>query len=339
MNDNMTSNPAKTVLFVVFPNVKLLDLAGPMQVFADTTLRSTQVYDIVVASFDGGTVSSDAHLPVETVVLSKLRNLDIDTLIVAGGPGAFAASENANFRDEVQHLAAQSRRVGSVCTGAFILAKAGLLDGRRVVTHWEYCDLFHDSFDEARVEEDAIFIKDGNIWTSAGVTAGIDMSLAMVTEDVGRKAALEVAQSLVCYLVRPGGQSQFSTTLKHQYQTSSGRFDELNAWIADNLTAPLSVDDLANQAAMSPRHFARLYTAQTGATPAKAVEAIRLKAACLLLEETDMPLGMIVKQCGFADSERLRRAMMRSFKVAPGAYRKRFGQAQANIKKNINSGW
>ena len=323
----MTSLSAKTVLFIVFPDVKLLDLAGPMQVFTDTAHHCDQSYDVIVASKNGGDVRSDTVLPVATVALSSVYLRDIDTVIVAGGPGAFDAAQDAVFIQDVQDFAARSRRIGSVCTGAFILAKAGLLDGRRAVTHWEYCDRFRESFSAIIVEDDAIFTEDRGVWTSAGVTAGIDMCLGMVAQDVGRRSVLALAHSLVCYMARPGGQSQFSTSLQQQFRNASGRFDALNDWIAENLTTRLSVDCLADHAAMSPRNFARLYKKDTGLSPAKAVEAIRLTAACRLLEETLLPLGVIVRQCGFGDDETLRRAMMRAMKVTPMEYRQRFGQS------------
>ncbi|MGC1494505.1 MAG: helix-turn-helix domain-containing protein [Sulfitobacter sp.] len=325
----MTSIHAKTVLFIVFPNVKLLDLAGPMQVFADVKDVCDQSYNLIVASLNGGPVSSDALLPVDSVKLSTLHEIEIDTLIVAGGSGAIPASKDPDFLTEVQYFASKSRRIGSVCTGAFILASTGLLAGRRAVTHWESCGYFQDTFPDITVESDAIFVTDDHVWTSAGVTAGIDMSLAMVAQDIGRKSALALAHKLVCYMVRPGGQSQFGTSLQMQSQTSSARFEDLNAWMAQNLTADLSVEGLAHQAAMSPRNFSRLYKEHTGVSPAKAVEAIRLDTACRLLEETDLPLGLIALKSGFVDDERLRRAMMRSFKVAPGEYRQRFNDQLA----------
>lgn len=322
----MTSFSAKSVVFIVFPQTKLLDLTGPMQVFTDAGLENGQRYELMVASLHGGNVPSDALLPIATTPIPALPDTRIDTLIIAGGPGAFTASKDTEFLDHVRRLASKSGRIGSVCTGAFVLARAGLLNGRRAVTHWESCDRFGTTFADVTVEADAIFVKDGPLWTSAGVTAGIDMSLAMVAEDHGRKAALALARSLVCYMVRPGGQSQFSASLKQQHRDSAGRFDDLNAWIADNLTAPLSVEDLADKAMMSPRNFARLYKDHTGTSPAKAVETARLNAACRLLEETGFPLTTVARQSGFIDDERLRRAMMRALKIAPGEYRQRFGR-------------
>ena len=320
----MSSFSAKQVVFVVFPGVKLLDITGPMQVFADANLIRPGQYDLKLVSRNGGNVVSDAIMPVATATISSIRELIFDTVIVAGGSGAFAASEDADFLQDIRVLAGKARRLGSVCTGAFILAKAGLLSGRSAVTHWDSCARLRDTFKEITVKEDAIYVKDGNIWTSAGVTAGIDMSLAMVADDIGRKPALELARSLLCYLVRPGGQSQFSGTLQQQMRNTSGQFEDLNAWIMDNLSSDLSVEILANKAMMSPRNFARLYKQHLGISPAKAVEAFRVDTACRLLEETSLPLARIAVQCGFLDDERLRRALLRARNVPPGVYRERF---------------
>lgn len=328
----MTSKTAKTVMFVIYPDVKLLDLTGPMQVFIDANRECGAQYDVKVASPTGGDIPSDAVIQIATTPMSELAETNIDTLIIVGGPGAFAASEDENLLNDIRKIATNCRRVTSVCNGAFILASAGLLSGRSAVTHWESCDRLRQSFTDVMIEADAIYVKDGHIWTSAGVTAGIDMSLAMVAEDFGRKSALILARSLVCYLVRPGGQSQFSTALQQQCLTVSDRFDDLNVWIASNLTALLSVEELADQAMMSPRNFARQYKSHTGLTPAKAVERIRVEAACRLLEETDLPLTTVARNCGFLDDERLRRAISRSFNVAPGEYRQRFGRRRSNTE-------
>lgn len=323
----MTSNSAKTVLFVAFPDFKLLDLTGPMQVFADTQHVCAHSYDVVVASLDGGDVVSDTGLPIGTVALSDLPEITVDTLIIAGGSGTIAAVSDQRLLDAIRSLGSRSKRIASVCTGAFILAHAGLLSGRRAVTHWQHCDALQSAFGDIIVDPDAIFTRDGDVWTSAGVTAGIDMCLAMVADDVGRPSALALAHSLVCYMVRPGGQSQFSTSLQRQSENETGQFGALNAWIAENLTSRLSVDDLADKMAMSPRNFARLYKKHTGISPAKAVERLRLEAACRLLEETNLSMGEVVRRCGFMDDENLRRAMVRSFNIAPGEYKRRFGVA------------
>lgn len=321
----MTSDSAKLIVFVAFPNLKLLDLTGPMQVFADANLISPGRYDLRLVSAAGGDVPSDAVMPVATEPLSAFDGADIDTVIVTGGSGAIAACRDDAFIKDIRTLTARARRVGSVCTGAFILAQAGLLAGRSAVTHWQSCARLRDAYDDITVKDDAIYVKDGHVWTSAGVTAGIDMSLAMVAEDAGRKQALALARSLVCYMVRPGGQSQFSGPLRQQAQTASGQFDDLNAWITDNLTADLSVEALAERAMMSPRNFARLYKRRLGAPPARAVEAFRVDAACRLLEETHLPLASIADMVGLFDDERLRRALLRHRNISPGDYRRRFG--------------
>jgi transcriptional regulator GlxA family with amidase domain len=321
----MPSFPAKEIIFVVFPEVKLLDLTGPMQVFADANLVSPGTYDLELVSLTGGEIDTDTIASIVTQPMSSVTNQPIDTLIVAGGSGAFAASEDVVFIREILRIGTSARRIGSVCTGAFILAKAGILNGLRAVTHWDSCDRLRDNFQDITVKDDAIFVQDGNIWTSAGVTAGIDMSLAMVAEDIGRKKALDLARALLCYMVRPGGQSQFSARLIQQSQNASGQFEDLHTWITDHLSADLSVEALAAQAAMSPRNFARLYKQQTGISPAKSVEEFRVDAACQLLEETNFSLLEIASKCGFHDDERLRRAMIRRRNVAPGEYRERFG--------------
>ncbi len=322
----MTSKTAKAVVFVTYPGVKLLDLTGPLQVFSDAALHHGSGYDVEVVSQSGGMVRSDTPMPVATLPFADVAD-SIDTLIIAGGGGVFDAVKDAHFLDGIRALAARSRRIGSICTGAFALAHAGLLSGRRAVTHWDSCDLLRETFADIIVEDDAIFVRDGHIWTSAGVTSGIDMSLAMVADDIGRGPALALARNLVCYMVRPGGQSQFSTSLQHQLESATGRFETLNAWITDNLSAPLTVEDLADKAMMSPRNFARLYRSETGITPAKAVERMRVEAACRLLEESDLPLATIASRCGFHDDERFRRAFARARNIAPGEYRQRFGHA------------
>lgn len=327
----MTSFCAKKVVFVVFPDVKLLDLAGPLQVFTDANFYHPGTYELSVVSMGGGQVGTDTVMPVQTTAISSASEHSVDAMIVVGGAGAYAAAQDVGFVREVASSAAKARRVASVCTGAFILAEAGLLSGRKAVTHWESCDQLRAEYSDIEVVEDAIFVTDGHVRTSAGVTAGIDMCLDMVAEDLGRKAALDLARSLVCYLVRPGGQSQFSAPLQQQSQAVSGKFDSLNAWIPENLSADLSVDALAEREGMSPRNFSRLYRQHTGLTPAKAVEAFRVNAVCRLLEETDLPLIKIADMCGFRDDERMRRALMRSRAVAPGEYRQRFGRKHEQV--------
>ncbi len=321
-----TSDSANNVTFLVYPGFKLLDLAGPLQVFNDALAhcQKAKAYRTVVISLQGGPVESDTGLPVPSEPLALWRHKPIQSFLVVGGDSALVASDNAQIIEAVRAIAERSARVASVCTGAFLLAASGLLEGRRAVTHWEYCTGFAAKYPDIRVETDPIFIKDGKIWTSAGVTAGIDLALAMVTEDLGKAPALSLARSLVAYMVRPGGQSQFSTTLNRQTADKSDRFEALHAWLLDNLDRDLRVEALAERSNMSPRNFSRLYAAQTGLTPAKAVEAMRLEAARRLLEETNFSVERIARLCGFGDDERMRRVFQRALNIPPQDYRRRF---------------
>ena len=336
INDIMSSKTAKSedrtaptprlIVFVIYPGVKLLDVAGPLQVFADAARSggALPAYRTKLASLDGGSIPSDTSVALPSVPLSSLAEESIDTLLMAGGNGVFAAMQDERLTASLRATTGQVRRVGSICTGAFLLAAAGLLSGKRAVTHWQHCERLADYNEDIQVEADSIFIEDGGIWTSAGVTAGIDLALAMVAEDLGRSRAMELARALVSFMVRPGGQSQFSPVLMRQAADAEGRFDALHDWMAANLDGDLRVEALAEQAGMSPRNFARLYTQRTGQTPAKAVEAMRIEAARDLLETSEMPVSRVALDCGFGDDERLRRAFMRQLKVAPSDYRARF---------------
>jgi transcriptional regulator GlxA family with amidase domain len=226
----------------------------------------------------------------------------------------------------VRTQAASARRVASVCTGAFMLAEAGVLDGHRVVTHWDSCDELARRYPALQVDPEPIFINEEALWTSAGVTAGIDLALAMVEADLGRNIALAVARDLVVFLKRPGGQSQFSTALSMQQATrgQDSRFGDLHAWILDNLASDLSVATLAAQVGMSERSFVRHYRAHTGNTPARAIEQLRVEAARRLLGDSALPIKRIADRCGFGTEETLRRSFLRAVSVTPQAYRERF---------------
>ncbi len=316
----------RLIVFLVYPGVKLLDLAGPLQVFADAARSGggLPAYRTRVVSLDGGAIPSDTAVAVPSAPFAALAVEPVDTLLVVGGNGVFAAMQDTRLVEGLQRLAAGSRRVGSICSGAFLLAAAGLLSGKRAVTHWDHCARLAAYDPDIEVEDDPIYIEDGGIWTSAGVTAGIDLALAMVAEDLGRPRAMALARNLVTFMVRPGGQSQFSPVLARQVADAEGRFDGLHHWMAANLDADLRVEALADQAGMSPRTFARLYVEHTGQTPAKAVEAMRVEAARGLLETGDLPVSQVAVRCGFGDDERLRRAFLRSLQVPPAAYRERF---------------
>jgi transcriptional regulator GlxA family with amidase domain len=254
--------------------------------------------------------------------LARVRG-PIDTLIVAGGIGSRRLVQDARFIAAIRRLAARSRRVASVCTGALLLAEAGLLDGRRATTHWGFCEALAERYPRVQVDPDPIFVRDGDVYTSAGVTAGMDLALALVEDDLGREIALTVARWLVLFVKRPGGQSQFSAQLEGQL-AERRPLRELQSFVAENPGADLSVEALAARAGMSPRHFARVFTAEVGVTPARFVERTRVEAARRRLEETDDGVEAIATAIGFGTAETMRRAFLRGIQVAPGAYRSRF---------------
>jgi transcriptional regulator GlxA family with amidase domain len=255
---------------------------------------------------------------------SELDGVSVDTLIV---PGAFEVETMT--RDSaaiawVRERAPSFRRVCSVCVGSFLLAAAGLLRGRRAATHWMHCDRLSLQHPEIAVERDSVYVRDGAVWSSAGVTTGVDLALALIEEDYGRAIAMHVARVLVVYLRRSGGQPQYSALLSAQVESDCDTFDDLDRWIAENLTADLRIEVLAKRVGMSPRHFARVYTKKRGRTPARAVEAIRVDAARNLLEQSAQRLTDIALRCGFGDQERMRAAFTRRVGIAPRAYRRRF---------------
>jgi transcriptional regulator GlxA family with amidase domain len=247
----------------------------------------------------------------------------VDTMLVMGGLGVAAAARDAALRRWLVRWAPRVRRMGSVCTGAFVLAAAGLLDGRRAATHWQWADELARRFPKVAVDGDAIFVKDRSVYTSAGVTAGIDLALAMVEEDFGGAVALQIAKELVLYLRRAGGQSQFSAMLPAAAD-GGDRFAGLRTWAAEHLRNTLRVDELAEAAAMSPRHFARVFHAETGQTPAKFVESLRLEAACRRLEQGRQPLKTFAAASGFGGPDSMRRAFVRRLQVTPDQYRAHF---------------
>lgn len=314
----------KAIHVLAFANMQILDVTGPLQVFASANDIARQrglpiPYAPSVIASGGGAVMSSAGL---AVLAEPLPEAPSDTLIIAGGWGIYPAAEDVLLVDWVREHGAKCRRVASVCTGAFLLAASGWLDGRRVVTHWTRCEQLAQQHPNLHVEANPIFINDGPVWTSAGVTAGIDLALAMVEEDLGSDIALDVARHLVVFLKRPGGQSQFSVTLSLQNQ--GNRFDELHAWIAEHLTCDLGIPTLAEQAGMSERSFVRHYRADTGQTPARAIELIRVETARRLLSDTGLPVKRIAANCGFGSEETLRRSFLRAIGVTPQAYRERF---------------
>ncbi len=330
INPRFTPHPPRRVEILAFPSVQLLDVAGPLQVFASANdlAGASQPYVPTVIASGGGAVGSSAGLGLAVEPLPP-ATAPVDTLIVAGGGGVHAASQDDALVAWLTRRAGAARRVASVCTGAFLLAQAGLLDGRRAVTHWSRCAELARRFPAVRVEPDPIFIQDGAVWTSAGVTSGIDLALALVEADLGRAAALAVARQLVVFLKRPGGQAQFSATLKMQHAGGGADFERLHAWIAERLESDLSVATLAGQAGMSERSFVRRYRQATGETPARAVEQVRVEAARQMLGGTRQPIKRVASRCGFGSEETMRRSFLRLLGTTPQAYRERFAEAEA----------
>ena len=312
---------------LAFPAVQLLDVAGPLQVFVsanDLMAKSGGAAPYaprVVAPGSVGVVAS-AGLGLAAAPLPAF-DAALDTLMIAGGPGVDEAAADPVLVDWVRARGMHARRIASVCTGAFLLAASGLLDGRRAATHWSFAAELARRFPAVHVEPDPIFIHDGPIWSSAGVTAGIDLALALVEEDLGRIVALAVARYLVMFLKRPGGQAQFSAALL--LQAADDRFAALHDWISDTLAGDLSVGVLARQAGMSERSFIRHYTEATGVTPARAVEKLRVEAVRHLLSDTRLPAKRIAARCGFGSEETMRRSFVRLLAATPQEYRARFG--------------
>lgn len=318
----------RPVEVLAFPAVQVLDVTGPLQVFASANDIAREEgapvpYVPRVVASSAAPVVTSAGLGLAAEPLPD-AGAPLDTLVVAGGPGVYAAARDPALLAWVGARAARARRVASVCTGAFVLGAVGLLDGKRAVTHWTRCADLARRFPAARVEADPIFVEDGRVWTSAGVTAGIDLALALVERDLGRAAALAVARHLVVFLKRPGGQAQFSAALSLQHADGDGRFAALHAWIAENPAADLSVPALAARAGMSERGFVRHHRAQTGLTPARMVERLRVEAARGVLADTRLPVKRVAARCGFGSEETMRRAFSRLLATTPQAYRERF---------------
>jgi transcriptional regulator GlxA family with amidase domain len=313
----------RRVVLVAYPGVQALDLTGPADAFAIASAVVPDAYEVELV----------AHRPAPLRAANGLRLVPdralqacrgpIDTLLVAGGPGVIYALDDGVLVEWIATAAGRARRVASVCTGAFLLARAGLLDGRRATTHWAGCAELERRHPEVRVERDPIYVRDGRIYTSAGITAGIDLAIAMIEEDLGPRVALDVARMLVLFVKRPGGQAQFSAQLAAQ-AADREPLRELQAWLPDHLDEDLSVPALAARVFMSPRNFARAFRREVGMTPAAYVEALRVERARMLLETTDLPVEEVARRCGFGSVETLRRAFARRLNVTPSAYRDRF---------------
>ncbi|WP_016774178.1 GlxA family transcriptional regulator [Pseudomonas sp. R62] len=321
----------RVLVFLAYPQMGLLDLTGAQTVFwaASKAMaeRGLAGYTLHTASMEGGLIPSAEGLSVDTTSLNLVNPVTVDTLIVPGAPDIRQAMiDSAALVDWLRTASIQARRTVSVCSGTFLLAQAGLLEGLRAATHWAMCDMLKSGFPTIDVDINAIFIKQGTVWTSAGVTTGIDMALALVEADCGREVALQVARELVMFIKRPGGQAQFSMLL--QSQTEEGAdFDDLHMWISANLgDSHLTVETLSRQAKMSPRNFARMYKRKVGRTPAKAIEMFRIEAARRMLEDSRRNIDQIAQLCGFGDEERMRDTFRRHLAVSPREYRNRFSR-------------
>jgi transcriptional regulator GlxA family with amidase domain len=312
----------RRVLILVFDGVQSLDVTGPVEVFnaAGRIAREPYRIETVAATRDPVRTGSGLTI-VPDRALASVRG-PIDTLLVAGGEVERAARDERVTR-WLARAATRSRRVGSVCSGAFVLAAAGLLDGRRAATHWAHADQLAELFPSVDVDRDAIFVHDAGVWTSAGVTAGMDLALALVEEDLGREAALEAARWLVIYARRAGGQSQFSSHLRVQIAEREP-LRELQEWLPGHLNDDLSIERLAQRACMSPRNFARAFRRELAMTPAAYVEALRVDHARQRLESTGQKVDAIARDCGFGTVETMRRAFHRRLGVGPAEYRHRF---------------
>jgi transcriptional regulator GlxA family with amidase domain len=313
------------IAIVVPPNAQSLDISGPLDAFLEANRQAPSRcnYDVRLLSIgpDRTVKAGGLSLVADGSILED--EAPIDTLLVAGTPDYAQAYADSPLHAWLRRQAPRSRRHGSVCTGAFFLAAAGLLDGLNVTTHWQHAAELAERFPAARVEPDQIFVRDGSLWTSAGVTAGIDLALKLIEDDHGRDVALAVARRLVVFLKRPGGQSQFSAHLAAQIATE-GRIQGVQHWILDHLPLELTVKTLASRAAMSVRNFTRVFQQEAGMTPADYVEMARVDSARRLLEDTDRPLQRVASSCGFANPDVMRRAFLRRIGTGPSEYRQRF---------------
>jgi transcriptional regulator GlxA family with amidase domain len=322
------AGPPRRIAMLIYPGVAPLDVAGPLQVFGVCNfLKGETLYDVVTVA----PTPDPVRTPVGITFLPDLAMDDlampVDTLLVSGGGGP-SAGATEQIGVWLRKAAPQARRFGSICTGAFALGAAGLIDGRRVTTHWAFAGKLAEIAPAATVDADAIYIRDGSLYTSAGITSGIDLALALVEEDHGRDLALMAARFLVLYLKRSGGQAQFSTQLRAQFSDVPG-IHKAQAWCLDNLHGDLSVPELARRAGMSARNFARLFARETGTTPKAFVAGLRMEAACRLLDGGSHSLQAVAARCGYGTPTKMRRAFLSAVGVTPALYRARFGAAEA----------
>jgi transcriptional regulator GlxA family with amidase domain len=316
----------RSVVILGFPGAQVLDVTGPAEVFSMADrLKNGDAYHVRVVAPGGRPFETSGVVTINPDAALPSRG-PMDTLVVAGGGGVQQAIKDRTLLSWLRRAATRARRVASVCNGAFLLAEAGLLDGRRATTHWAAGEELQRRYPRVWVDTDPIFVRDGQVYTSAGVTAGMDLALALVEEDLGRETALEVARWLVLFVKRPGGQSQFSAQLSSQL-AERHPLRELQAYVVEHPAEDLSVPALASRACMSERNFARAFRREVGMTPAAYVEAVRVDRARMLLETSDAPVETVARECGFGTVETMRRAFARRMHVSPSDYRGRFRAA------------
>ncbi len=303
---------------LIFPDFQLLDASGPISVFEIAGRFAGKPSSIKVLAEAPGPVRSSSG--VEMSARGLRAPAALSTLIVSGGEGVRTAARSAKILTFVRAAAKRGVRIASVCSGAYILAEAGLLDGRRATTHWARTRHFLSAYPKVKLEPDKIFVRDGDIWSSAGISAGIDLALALIAEDFGEDISRQTARQLVLYDRRSGGQSQFSSLLELKAQAQ--RFGPLLTWAREHLDAPLTVEDLAERAGMSTRHFTRAFIAETGSTPSKAVERLRLEVARQHVQSSTEAIERVAESTGFRDPERMRRAFIRAFGQPPQSLRR-----------------
>jgi len=323
----------QTIEFFIHPKTIGLDLTGPLEVFNTASLllanegKTDMGYTACFSAFDVGEIELSSGLCVKAG--QKIGNgAEPDIFIVPGCMEVDRVTRDEKRMEHIRAAALRAKRIVSVCNGALILAKAGLLDGKKATTHWLMTEAMQNDYPNVDVLPDAIYVQDGNVATSAGVTAGIDLALALVEEDHGARLALDIARALVLYLRRSGGQSQFSPPLQSQ-QKAGTRFQELHDWLLENIEKPLSVEDMADRTRMSLRNFFRVFTTQTGITPGKYLETLRVDRARELLESGEDVLPNVAQICGFGREDRLRRAFVNRFHITPAQYRIHFGKKKA----------
>lgn len=323
------SRHLKDVVIVAYHQTQSLDFIGPLEVFVgaqrliEATGRDDVGYRVALATLDGRPFETSSGLQVTPAFALSEAPSPIDTLIVAGGDGSRDASTDEELLAWIRDAAPRTRRTASVCTGAFVLAAAGLLDGRRATTHWAAAERLAKRFPKVEVDPEPIYLRDGDVWTSAGVTAGMDLALALVEEDLDRGAALTIARHLVLFLRRPGNQAQFSAALTAQ-AAEHEPLREVQRHVLEHPAEDLTVEVLAERAHMSARHFARTFAAETGLTPGRYVERVRVEAARRALEDGSEPISSVAAACGFGTTTTMRRAFLRALGVGPAEYRRRY---------------